>query len=136
MALYELTPRVAIFSESPDDPSASLSAPFTIRNDGRLPIHDVQMTCRLVVLRAGRVEITGAEFAGGVTFPVIRPQESATVGCDHTVAAPGQAMDADLIVTVTFQPSIVWWGGKGEARFVSRRTPSGYPWLPKPTHPR
>jgi len=134
--VLSLLPKVVVYAGAPLDPSQPFTTPFTISNEGYLPIHDVTFRCRI---RRAQAEDGAAIIAyekgispTGFAVPLITPGEKSTVACPFPFEFNAPFAGADFDFVVVFRPDWLLWHQEKSFRFGTTKTKEGQLiWLPR-----
>ena len=146
-AIYAFYPRITVSSLAALDPNAPFSTPFTIGNEGRLPITNVEFQCAIgnVVIKntvngGPDVTLEGAENFGARFVTSNRVAARVDAGEKYTVICPWPIENshpiksADIAIVVIFKLQWVpMWRQERFFRFTTMPDSDGkLHWLPQP----
>jgi hypothetical protein len=130
--LYSLSAQIGIASELPINPGDPFSSPFTLSNDGFLPIYHVLFSCTLRDVKwqdGGVVNIrtrTNAE-----PIKKIDAGEATTTFCKF-LPNKTKIKSADIEVEVKYRPAYLFWSKQKSIRFGTVKGSDGtLRWVPK-----
>ena len=129
---YTITRSVSVNPGVVVNSSDPFSALFELKNDGYVPISDVEYSYIIRDLDVGEVEhvLQNIVLNESILIPVIKGHGSTTINWDPLVASYG-ATSADIEITVSYRWEWEWWnwipGGKNTQhyRFVTVQRPDG-----------
>jgi len=130
-------PKVSVSWSAPLDPQNPFSTPFTVSNDGPLPIWNVEFYCRAHLIKsAGNASISGgAKLAGGIApIKKMPPNERVDIPCVALLifTFPGPILSADISIGASFTtlPMSFWLHQEKETRLRTVRSSDGtFRWL-------
>jgi hypothetical protein len=134
--VLSLFPNISVAPATPLDPTNLFSTPFTISNDGYLPIYGVTFRCRIrrVHSEGGGEVITSGKGIYPLRDPltVMRSGEKSTVACPFPVTFDSPIVGADFDFVVAFRPIWIPWHRERFFRFGTAKNKEGQLiWLPR-----
>lgn len=113
IGLLSLVPRVSITPEDLLRSTEPLSAPLLVSNDGFLDIHSAKISCQVNhILDAMHASVnisTANGVAGSFELGDIGAGGRTTTFCADGVTLNTPAVEADMVVLLTFRPDFLLW---------------------------
>jgi hypothetical protein len=132
VTLYSLSARVAVTSDSPISPEKPFSSPFTVSNQGILPIYNVLFSSTLRNVKwkdGGIVNIRTKTDAAPIKR--INAGEATTTFCKF-LPYKAKIESADIEVEINYRPAYLFWSRCSSIRFGTVKESNGtLRWLPK-----
>jgi hypothetical protein len=131
-AVLALSPNISVVPPTVFDKIERFSAPFRVKNDGFLSIHDVEYSCKPneVKFRSNPFKV---DMLHGFVANRIGPGENATFLCDWRQGDMMHIESADLSIIVSFRPSFLWFQINESFHYTLERYPDNlYYWNPRP----
>lgn len=132
VTLYSLSARVAVTSDSPINPEKPFSSPFTVSNQGILPIYNVLFSSTLRNVKwkdGGIVNIRTKTDAAPIKR--INAGEATTTFCKF-LPYRAKIESADIEVEINYRPAYLFWSRRSSIRFGTVKESNGtLRWLPR-----
>lgn len=114
------------------NPQNALSTPFTISNDGYLPILNVKYDCEIARAEGSdpKLTLTNSSVYNEYMVAAIWPGEKSPVSCDFLSKSLNFSR-ADVTVTVSYETQFLPGKWDKKFRFIGvRNTDGGLVWIP------
>jgi len=121
-ALVAFLPRISVAVQSPTNPDDPFSSPFTLRNDGFLPLYDIESACAIrsavatPISHPNAIQQIQGDSNYGTLFQdphfatsTLEPDQTIDVPCAYTWFAGQKVKSADMAIVVFFKPSRLPW---------------------------
>jgi hypothetical protein len=131
-------PRLSASSLTSLDPKNPFATPFTISNDGWLPLYDVTYSCTVEeMIYRGRRLMWDAEASRNEIFPALRMNQKATCQCSFFMRPPAAETNITATLDVSYRPfpAPASWGWRARKRFrfkTAAGADGNLYWLPQP----
>jgi hypothetical protein len=108
-----LIPRLSLEISGSRDPRSPTKTVFAISNDGLLPVHDVDILCRMDdVASEGGYSVSGKgafKFGPDSHAATLSPTQKMSLYCDRALNFTYPITKAEMTILVSYRPYWVWW---------------------------
>jgi hypothetical protein len=136
VSFKNLSPNVDVTTTQSLNLEDPLATPFLITNDSLLPIHSVEILFSINKIRSSRMNFEVENLSLGYAvppIPILLRKEQKTFLCPPVFKFPSPIDSGDILISVTYRPSFVFWKKHQYIRFVTAKDSSGIArWYKKP----
>jgi hypothetical protein len=123
-----LSPSVTVAPTQTLDLNDPLATPFIITNESLLPIHSVEILCRIKKIYSSTMNSGVEDLSLGYAKPpiaILNQKEQNTFLCPPTFKFKTPIDIGDITVDISYRPDFLFWRQNHSSRFVTGKDSTG-----------